>query len=244
MLKKAEYLLLTLLLLLFSGTAAFAQDNTGATLEGLITETKDNYFLMDDIAYGSVQVNLDPSSTVYEGVAAAYTLAAGQYVYVAYNGSMTKSIPPQVQADKVSCFTVTGTVNAILNDGFTVDGDALLGTVIVHTSGVLSPVYQGVSITLYYNGVMALSYPPQVTAVYLSVPTLQGVVSGLISDGFKFTTDDDITYQIALSPSTDILALPAEGARLLVYYNGDRSGETVEALAITLPDDVIYPSAM
>ncbi len=242
MLRRVISLLLTLSLL--CGTTAFAQDSAAATLEGLITEIHDGYFLLDDITYGSVQVNLDPSTTVYEGIATADTLASGQYVYVAYNGSMTKSLPPQVQAEKVSCFTVTGTVSAILSDGFTVEGDALLGTVIVHTSAVLSPVYQGVSITLYYNGVMALSDPPQITAVYISVPTLLGVVSGLESNGFTLTTDDSVTYEVELSSMTDIFALPAEGEQLLVYYNGDTSGETVEALAITLPHDAVNPSEM
>jgi hypothetical protein len=48
--------------------------------------------------------------------------------------------------------------------------------VIVHGGDTLPPVYEGVAITLYYSGVIALSFPPQISAAYAVVPTLTGMV--------------------------------------------------------------------
>ncbi len=47
---------------------------------------------------------------------------------------------------------------------------------IVHGGDTLPPVYEGVAITLYYSGVIALSFPPQISAAYAVVPTLTGMV--------------------------------------------------------------------
>ena len=84
-----------LLALLFTGVSFTAVAETTATLEGLITEIDDGYFLMQDIQQGSVRVNLD-ETTVYEGTATQTSLAKGQYVYVQYNVVMARSLPPQV----------------------------------------------------------------------------------------------------------------------------------------------------
>jgi len=215
----------------------FASAETDALLQGLITEVGDGYFLMDDTRQGAVRVNLDGETTVYEGVVTGDTLAAGQYVYVRYNGVMTRSLPPQVTAEKVSCFTVSGTVADILDTGYTVEGDAVLGTVIVRTEDAFPIVGAGVPVTVYYNGVMALSYPPQVTAVYTVVPVLEGVASGVTADGFTLTADDGATYSIAVTADTGIYTLPAEGERLKVYYNGELTDDTAAvALAVVSPE--------
>lgn len=235
MYQKALAILLLLSVLCLSGSA-FATATASAQLEGLITETGNGYFLMNDAAQGEVRVNLDDATTAYEGTATKDSLAVGQYVYVQYNGVMTRSQPPQVTADKVSCYEVTGTVAAILDTGFTVENDPILGTVIVRLADGLPPVYEGVPITLYYNGVMALSYPPQITAVYIVVPTLEGLASDLSEDGFSLTLDDGSLYRVSVTEETAMLALPAEGDRLLVYYNGD-TGATVTALAVASPGE-------
>ncbi len=204
------------------------------TLEGLITETGGGYFLLNDVELGPVRVNLEDGETAYEGVITKDTLAVGQYVYVQYNGAMTRSVPPQVTAEKVSCFTVAGTVTGILNDGYTVEGDPVLGTVIVHTDDAFPLILKGVPVTVYYSGVMALSYPPQVTAVHTVVPALTGVASGVTDGGFTLTGDTGTAYRVTVSADTAVYALPAEGERLTVYYDGTlNNGADTDALAVT-----------
>ena len=220
-----------LLALLFTGVSFTAVAETTATLEGLITEIDDGYFLMQDIQQGSVRVNLD-ETTVYEGTATQTSLAKGQYVYVQYNGVMTRSLPPQVSAQKVSCFQVSGTVSALLENGFVVEGDLTLKQVIVHAGSDQPPVFKGMAVTLYYNGIMALSQPPQINAVHMVVPTLSGTASAVTDKGFTLTSTDGTQYVVTLTDETLVSTLPANGETLVVYYSGQLTDNTATALGI------------
>jgi hypothetical protein len=233
--KKAIHTVTVILILCAFIASAFAQQAQIYTLEGLVTEVGDSYFIMEDAGLGTVRVNLDEALTAYDGVAAKDAMAVGLYVYVRYNGVLTRSIPPQVTAEKVSCFVVTGTVAEILDNGFTVEGDAVMGTVMVHGYDGMPPVYKGVPITLYYSGVMALSYPPQITAAYVIVPMISGTVSQVEDSGFTLTTTDGISYAVAITGDTQLLSLPADGEAMTVFYasQADDSGNTVNALVVS-----------
>lgn len=205
------------------------------TLQGLITEVGDQYFLMKAQTYGIIRVKLDETLTVYDGVAQKGKLSVGLYVFVDYNGIMARSMPPQITATKVGCYVVSGTVGEILDNGYIVQGDAVFGNVIVHMAAGMPPVFKGVPITLYYSGVMALSTPPQVDAAYLVVPTLAGTVSNATEEGFTLTEADASTHTVALNADTVILTLPADGEQVLVYYSGTfTDGSAVTALEITV----------
>ncbi|HPR78703.1 MAG TPA: hypothetical protein PLR69_08900, partial [Candidatus Limiplasma sp.] len=202
--------LLALISALFIATLSFAAcAEATATLEGLITEIDDGYFLMNDVQQGIVRINLD-ETTVYEGTATRTSLVRGQYVYVQYNGVMTRSLPPQVSAQKVSCFQVSGTVSALLENGFIVDGDSTLKQVVVHAGSDQPPVFKGMAVTLYYNGIMALSQPPQINAVHMVVPTLSGSASNVTDKGFTLTSADGTQYAVTLTSETVVSALPAD----------------------------------
>lgn len=210
---------------------ALSEQAQNSTLQGLITEVDSGYFIMEDEQNGAVRVNLDDAITTYEGVAAKDKLAVGQYVFVQYNGTMTRSLPPQVTALTVGCFVVNGTVGDILPNGYIVTGDAVLGDVIVHMDDTLPSVYQGVPITLYYNGIMALSMPPQINAAYIVVPMLEGTVSSAASDGFTLTDAGGTAHRVTLTADTRVLTLPAKGELVRVYYNGQLS-ESGDATAL------------
>ena len=213
--------------------SAFATQATGATLEGLVTQVGEGYFVMEDIAQGAVRVNLDDTLTVYEGVVTRDTLAVGQYVYVQYNGIMTRSLPPQVTAVKVSCFAITGSVTQILEKSYVVEGDAVFGKVLVHMGEQSPSVYLGVPVTIYYSGIMALSMPPQISAVYVVVPMLEGTVTNLKDTGFTLTDADGVAHQITLNADTHTQVLLSDGAQVRVYYNGTLSnGTDAQALEV------------
>lgn len=231
--KRAGIALLLILTLFLPGLRASAQTAASATLQGLITEVGDGFFLMDDNTVGSVRVNLDDHLTVYEGTAARDALAADQYVYVTYDGVMTRSLPPQVTALKVSCFSIRGTVGAILDGGYTVEGDAVLGTVIVHMGEGFPPVFRGVPVTVYYNGVMALSMPPQISAVHIAVPSLTGTVSDMTDRGFTLAPKDGGVQTVSLTAETAMQFLPADGDMVTVYYSGTAAADgSVTALSV------------
>lgn len=223
---------LAVLLALMLPWAAVAQATQTQTLQGLITEVGDGYFFLADETYGEVRVNLEDTVTAYEGIAAKDTLTLGWYVYVQYNGVMTRSLPPQVTATRVGCYVVRGTVSEILANGFLLDGDEVLGKVIVHLGEEFPPVYRGVAITVYYGGVMALSMPPQISAAHVEVPVLQGTVSDRRDADFTLTDAAGKAYRIAITADTLLRAMPDEGVAVLAYYSGELAGDTATALEI------------
>lgn len=46
----------------------------------------------------------------------------------------------------------------------------------------------GMSVTVYFSGVMAMSMPPQISAVHIVLPTVEGVASSVSDTGFLLTT--------------------------------------------------------
>lgn len=191
-------LLLALCLALPLGALAAEADTE---LEGLVTELVDGGFVMEDRDLGEVLVNVD-DTTVRDGILAEGEIEVGQYVIVAYDGRLTRSIPPQAHADRVGCYVLNGTVSEFLENGVLLTGDELFGDVIVRLNGSVPHIYRDMPITVYYDGVMALSLPGQVTARYVIVPELTGVVSEKDADGFTLTGANGQSYRVLLGEDT------------------------------------------
>lgn len=204
MMKKNRFfaLALSLLMALALPLGAFAEENEPDTLlEGLVTEVLEQGFVMEDIELGSVLLNVD-ETTVMDGILAEGDIEVGQYVFVEYDGRLTRSLPPQAHADRVGCYRLTGTVDLSLSMGVLLTGDPIFGDVIIRVDGSMPHLYQGMPITVYYNGVMAMSYPGQVTARHIVVPELTGTVSDRDSAGFTLTDADGNEYRVLLSEQT------------------------------------------
>ena len=222
------------LCLLLASASAFAAEAPAQPLRGLITEVQTGYFLIQDEVLGTVRVNLDDALTVYEGVAAKGALTVGQYVLVAYSGVMTRSVPPQVTAEKVSCFVLTGNVTEVLQSGVVLEGDPIVQKAIIHIGAGFPPVYLGMRVTVYYGGVMALSMPPQIDALHIDVPVLEGTAGQVSDTGFTLCTADGGCYAISLQQNTHMATLLTDGLSVLVYYSGESDGGTaITALAVT-----------
>ena len=197
-----RFFALALALLMALPLAAFAQESEPNTLlEGLVTEIVDEGFVMEDIELGSVLLNVD-ETTVMDGILAEEEIEVGQYVFVEYDGRLTRSLPPQAHADRVGCYRLTGTADLSLSMGVLLTGDPIFGDVIIRVDGSMPHLYQGMPITVYYNGVMAMSYPGQVTASHIVVPELTGTVSDRDSAGFTLTDADGNEYRVLLSEQT------------------------------------------
>lgn len=195
-------LALSLLMALALPLGAFAEENEPDTLlEGLVTEVLEQGFVMEDIELGSVLLNVD-ETTVMDGILAEGDIEVGQYVFVEYDGRLTRSLPPQAHADRVGCYRLTGTVDLSLSMGVLLTGDPIFGDVIIRVDGSMPHLFQGMPVTVYYNGVMAMSYPGQVTARHIVVPELSGVVSDRDSAGFTLTDADGNEYRVLLSEQT------------------------------------------
>ncbi len=205
--KKAFSLFLALMMLL--PLSAFAESGFETyRLEGLVTGLVDGGFLMEDRELGEVLLNVD-DMTVLDGILAQGEIEVGQYVIVDYDGRLTRSVPPQAHADRVGCYVLSGTVTELYESGVLLSGDPLFGDVIVHLDAAAQHVYMGMPLTVYYDGVMAMSLPGQASALYTIVPELSGMVSERDDEGFTLTDANGESYRVLLGEKTLVGVLSA-----------------------------------
>lgn len=132
-------------------------------LGGEITEVGEGYFVMTDAELGEVQVNLGDDSA-FDGVEVD-ELAVGQYVYVIYDGKMTRSLPPQVFALRVSMYATTGEITELSEGKMTLVRDEIGDEVIISLPQDAPELAVGDHVTAYTTGIMTLSIPAQMNAV-------------------------------------------------------------------------------
>ena len=217
--KKIAAVLMILVLLAALPFVTLATENTEETLvpemdtvlEGLVTEIVDGGFVINDAEQGEVMVNTS-DATVWDGLLAEEELTVDQYVFVDYNGAMTFSLPPQVHADRVSLYMLSGIVTEVLEDGSILMNDWMNGDVIVHLTEDMQHVHAGSSIVVYHNGVMTLSLPAQVSASYIKLISATGVISEVTEDGFLLNTLDGQILMVGLNGATVVTeeALPED----------------------------------
>lgn len=207
--KKIAAVLMILVLLAALPFVTLATENTeevleaemDTILEGLVTEIVDGGFVINDADQGEVMVNTS-DATVWDGLLAEDELTVDQYVFVDYNGAMTFSLPPQVHADRVSLYMLSGIVSEVLEDGSILLNDWMNGDVIVHLGEGMNHVHKGSSIAVYHNGAMTLSLPAQVSASYIKLISTTGVISEVTEDGFLLNTLDGQILMVALNGAT------------------------------------------
>lgn len=132
-------------------------------LGGEVTEVGEGYFVMADAELGEVQVNLSDDSA-FDGVELD-ELAAGQYVYVIYDGKMTRSLPPQVFALRVSMYATTGEITELTEGKMTLVRDEIGDEVIISLPQDAPALAVGDHVTAYTTGIMTMSIPAQMNAV-------------------------------------------------------------------------------
>lgn len=208
-LNKRIALLLAAVMLLTVPFAATAEE-LDTELEGYIIELVEGGFLMNDKELGEIMLNVD-EQTVLDGLLLEEEIAVGQYVLVWYDGRTTRSLPPQAHADRVGSYELNGVVSETMEDGVFLLHDDTFGDVLVHVDGTPGHIYPGMTVKVYYDGVMALSEPGQVAAREIIVPTLTGVASELDGHSFTLTDEEGNTYQIVTDEYTVVgRLLPAE----------------------------------
>lgn len=130
-------------------------EETGALLSATL--------VIDTETHGLVEVHFTPE-TVLEG---AEDFVAGDYIFVQYNGMMTRSLPPQVTAEKVTAYRFTGTVSQLQEDGFMLSTQEAGDVRVNALAEQLEKVEEGAQVTVYFNGVMTMSLPGQISAAWI-----------------------------------------------------------------------------
>ena len=92
-------------------------------------------------------------------------LAVGQYAEVIYDGKMTHSIPAQIAALAINVYPLTGTVDAVEEDGRVLVTPADGGEQVVLSLPDGVTMEAGETATFYTNGMATLSIPAQMNAI-------------------------------------------------------------------------------
>lgn len=132
------------------------------SIDGQIVEIGEDYVLIDSQTQGQVHVFIS-DDTIFEGVTRD-ELALGQIASILYDGKMTRSLPPQITALRVSVNALTGTVTQIEEDGRVLLTDET-GNQTLLTLPEGETVQVGERLTVYTGGVMTMSLPPQMNAL-------------------------------------------------------------------------------
>ena len=134
------------------------------TLCGQITEINDEYLILEGTQQGTVPVNIF-DDTLYNGVLQQGELAVGQYAEVIYDGKMTRSIPAQIAALAINVYPLTGTVDAVEEDGRVLVTPADGGEQVVLSLPDGVTMEAGETATFYTNGMATMSIPAQMNAI-------------------------------------------------------------------------------
>ncbi len=171
-------------------------------LQGTILEVQEDSLLIEDAAQGEVLV-LISDKTVQE---TGYELGVGDYVYVDYNGQMTRSLPPQVTAGRIVSHKLEGDVvevyaeeNALLLYGS--DGNEYRINLPEAWEGETFDAQRAI---VYYDGAATLSLPPQVSAgLVLPEYAIEDIITELSETSMTLGMDEGavlVEFDPALLP--------------------------------------------
>lgn len=138
-----------------------AQEEPIVTLMGTVNQMTEEGLLLDT-EMGLVLARPN-EETLLEGFDALENLEAGRVVEVMYNGMMTRSIPAQINAMKITSVQMTGTVTEVLEDAFLME-TVTHGPVMVNATKDMALPKAGDEVTVTFNGVMTMSLPAQIGA--------------------------------------------------------------------------------
>ena len=230
--------IMTALMLPFSGMAS--EENVFEELQGYVTLIVEGGFIMDDIHMGQVLCNVD-ETTVIEGDAIQDGVKEGDYVLVTYDGRLTRSIPPQAHADRIVSYKLEGVVLENMGDNMLAIEVPEQGEVWVYAENVDGNVLPGMHVTVYYDGIMALSFPARVSARELVIPELNGSVGEMTENGFMLTLEDGTQVEIAADATTRYSKLSvAEGAEESENTENAESAETDAEAAPVMEEETLY----
>lgn len=171
-------------------------------LQGTILEVQEDGLLIMDEAQGEVLV-LISDETVQE---TGYELGVGDYVYVDYDGQMTRSLPPQVTAGRIVSHKLEGDVvevyaeeNALLLYGS--DGNEYRINLPEAWEGETFDAQRAI---VYYDGAATLSLPPQVSAgLVLPEYAIEDIITELSETSMTLGMDEGavlVEFDPALLP--------------------------------------------
>ena len=220
--KKTISLLIALVLTtVMLASLAMATDGTNTTTQqynlqdGQVNAIGDGYVMivLDGSEY---QINVT-EETILEGTE---KLAIGDWLQVVHNGQMTRSLPPQVAAQVIRSYSVTGTVSGLTENSFTLTDENGMEIVVNFDPDRFVGVQDTMQVTVWFDGMMSRSLPAQNTAEHIRTQVLTGVITEVTEDGFMVVDDNGILTFVHVSEATRIFTELAVDAAIRVTTDG------------------------
>ena len=206
-----------LLAALLGVSAAYATQTDLATGTDLDDEIITGEYVLLLTSYGQeLQANLsEDSAYMTEG------LEIGDYVYVAYNGMMTRSLPAQISVIALGCEKLTGVIEELSEEGFLLrTEDFEDGVFVVGNAATVEGLTVDMPVTVYFDGRMTRSLPPQIHALHVRMMELNGLVDEVIDGGFLLTDENGVQYEVHVPETAVQLLQPGVGEAVRVVFNG------------------------
>ncbi len=215
--KKMTLLLLALVLAL-TNILTFAEDTEAYTepvvIGGFVMSITDESILIK-AEDKDVEALLTPDTLL-----SGSDIAIGDYVFIAYNGMMTRSLPAQITALSIGNYKLMGLVSDITEEGFTLTFGEEVYT-IVAAPEQLTGLADGLFITLYHTGMMTRSIPAQVVAAHIRGQEILGTVTEMAEGGFILTVEgEELPYHVAIKENALQFVTVEPGMDVVVIVDG------------------------
>ena len=219
---KKTLALFLLFMLPFTGTS-FAMASIGDTatepIMGRIVQIHDDGSLLIESPDGSqthVTVDEDTAQT------AAWTVGIADFVVITYDGRMTRSLPPQILAQAIHCFSIEGKVGEI---------DARANRILIESpeigkiwatlpGGTDAIDYADSDVRIYFGGAVAMSFPAQTAALAIDVVQSEDGRAVEIGADDLIIENDGGQIRVHFDAHTKKPADIVAGEKLKVYYSG------------------------
>ena len=243
---KKFFLMLLALTLAVCSLAVFAEDEavipssdeelaTVALLNGFVLDVNDESILI--LSDGLYVEALLTEETLVEGK----DVAVGDHVQIVYNGMMTRSLPAQITAQVIRCNMLMGLVSDLSETGFTLTfGEESYE---VHAAaGQLAGIQDGMFITLYHDGQMTMSIPPQLTASHIRGQEIVGTVTEMVEGGFTLTVEgEELPYHVAIKEDAVQFVQAEPGMEVIVVPDGVMTA-SLEAILVNAAEILPLPT--
>ncbi|MBR6668387.1 MAG: hypothetical protein IKL25_08525 [Clostridia bacterium] len=221
---KKFFLMLLALMLAATTLTAFAEEDSAipspeaeeiVLLEGFVMEVLDESILLQTRDGLYVEALLTPD-TVLEGKEPAI----GDYVSVAYNGMMTRSIPAQITAIHIGNHMLMGLVSELTEDSFLLTfGEEVYQ--VNADAALLEGIQDGMFVTVYHKGMMTMSLPAQVIALHIRGQEIVGTVTEMVEGGFTLTVEgEELPYHVAIKEGALEFVQAEPGMEVIVIIDG------------------------
>ncbi len=219
---KKFFLMLLALMMATTTLTAFAEGETpveevseSIAVEGFVLEIMDGSILLQDSNSQTIEVLLN-DETIIEGK----ELAIGDCITVTYNGMMTFSLPPQINAQHIGNHMLMGIVSEMTEAGFMLTfGEEVYQ--INASAALLEGIQDGMFVTVYHTGMMTMSIPAQVAAIHIRGQEIVGTVTEMIEGGFTLTVDgEEIPYHVAIKEGALQFVQAEPGMEVIVITDG------------------------